>query len=101
MQEQKLQQRELHLVRLARAIYESALHEEDAGRLELHRLLAVSAASLFNEAINEDNLLHPDLGIELVLFIELKARGNSEAKTDRLEVLRIIEELEAKVKTVS
>jgi len=88
-------QRAEDLVRLARALYESALHEEDRERLELHRLVAVELAQLLNEAINKDDTLHPDLGLELILFIELKRDGNEQAERDSAEVAEILASLES------
>lgn len=88
------QQRGKDLVMVARAIYESAVHEEDKKRLELHRHLAVEAAALIDEAIEKDGILHPDLGLELLLFIELKEDGNSEAEPYRKQVLSLLEDLE-------
>jgi hypothetical protein len=88
-------QRKLDLIKLARVLYESALHEEDKERLELHRKLAVEAKQLFDDTYEQDHTLHPDLGLELLLFIELKKEGKSEeAETDHLEALKIIEDLE-------
>lgn len=92
-----LQKRTYYLTKLARSLYESAAHEHDKERLELHRQVAVETASLFNEAINEDNILHPDLGLELLLFIKLKASGEPEAETGRKYVLSIIERLEKEI----
>lgn len=92
-----LAKREAYLIKIARSIYESATQEENSQRLELHRLLAVHAASLFDNACNEDGILHTDLGLELILFIELKKDKHPEAETDRIEVLRIIEQIEDRV----
>lgn len=71
------------------------MFEKDKGMLELHRHVAVEFAGLVDEAIDEGCTLHPDLGLELLLFIELKKDGNPEAEADRKEVQRILEELEA------
>lgn len=93
-----LDTRESDLTTLARAIYESALHEEDPERLEMHRLLAVYAGSLFDAAFNEDHILHTDLGLEMVLFIELKLSQPVESEFHRKVVLNIIEQVEEDIR---
>jgi hypothetical protein len=90
--------RESDLAKLARAIYESAMHEQDPERLEMHRLLAVYAGSLFDAANNEDHILHTDLGLEMVLFIELKLSQPVESEFHRKVVLNIIEQIEEDVR---
>lgn len=86
-----VQQRAQDLTRLARALYEAALHEEDKERLEMHRNVALGLKELVDEAIDDDALFHADLGLELLLFIELKADGSDGAETGRVEALAVLE----------
>jgi hypothetical protein len=89
-----LKQRKKDLTRLARALFDSALHEENRKRLEMHRMVAVELAQLLDEAVNKDDILHTDLGLELLLFIELKQDGSDQAVYDQREVAEILDELE-------
>ena len=87
-------QNEKDLVRLARALYNAALHENDKSRLEYYRQTAVSLSTLINDTVNKEGLLHPDLGISLILFIEGKASGSPQSEDDRRDADEILTELE-------
>lgn len=88
--------REKNLAQLARALLNSASQEDDPERLELHRHIALKLKQILDKTANQDKLLSPDLGLELLLFIELKRDGNTEAKFDRQEVMEILAGIEAK-----
>lgn len=90
-------QRAKDLLRLARTLYEAGIHEQDGKRLEMLRLVAVELKQAIDEATETDGMLHPDLGLELLLFLELKESGNEEAEGYRKTVDSILAASEQRV----
>ena len=88
-------QRARDLIILADSLCTSATHEEEKERLGMHRLVALEVKKLIDEATTEDGTMDSDLGLDLLLFIELKEDGESEAETYRKHVARELEELKS------
>jgi hypothetical protein len=79
---------------LARAVYDAISHEDDHVWLKRLRGTVVEFNILASDIIDEDNTLHPDIGLTLLLFLELKTDGEPEAEADRKDALAQIEEME-------
>lgn len=65
-------QRAIALAKLARAIYEAAVNEEDKDWLPLYESFVIKADRLFGKASREDGVLHPDFGGDLLDFVRFK-----------------------------
>ena len=88
-----VKQHNLNLLRLTRAFCESMVHENDPERLQLHQNVALELAHLLNKSM-EDKILHPDLGIALIIFATHKAEGSGESETMRTWVQDDLEDSE-------
>lgn len=92
--EQHHEQNVKDLVVAARSLYESAMREEGEEKLELLRRQAVELKPLLDTTFEKEGSLHPDLGLTLLLFIELKKDGNEEWKADARDADAILTTLE-------